>query len=89
LESRLHALEMGTRKVGHSVGVLHPAVPAPVQERSLGMQAQIDGILERLHDQDSQILRLEEANVAQTNTIAMLRSAMASDVCEVGGESFD
>jgi hypothetical protein len=91
LESWLHALEMGTgvRNLGIPIGVPHPVMPIPVREPAPGMQAQMDAILARLNDQEAQIWRLQEANVAQTNTIAMMRSAMASEVCEMGGEAFD
>jgi hypothetical protein len=45
----------------------------------------MDEILRRLNDQEAQILSLQEANVTQADTIAMMRSAMASDVCKIGG----
>jgi hypothetical protein len=92
LESWLHALDMGTgvQNLGIPIGVLHPVMPTPDRETTLGMQAQMDVILEQLNDQEVHILTLQEANaVAQTNTIAMMRSAMSSEVCEIGGESFD
>jgi hypothetical protein len=91
LESRLRTLEMGTgvRNLDIPIGVLHPVMPIPVREPAPGMQAQMTAILAQLNDQEAQILRLQEANVAQTNTIAMMRSAMALEVCKMGGEALN
>jgi hypothetical protein len=90
LESRLHALEMETgRNLAPPTGIQHLVIPARMQAVPEKTQVQMDEILRRLNAQEAQISSLQEANVTQANTISMMRSAMESDVCKIGGESFD
>jgi hypothetical protein len=90
LESRLHALEMEMgRNLALPTGIQHPVIPAQMQAVPEETQVQMDEILRRLNAQEAHNLSLQEANVTQANTISMMHSAMASDVCEIGGESFD
>jgi hypothetical protein len=71
------------------LGVQHPVIPAPVSAGPEPAQVQMGEILRPLNHREELISSLQEANAAQANTIAFMRSAMASDMCQIGGESFN
>ena len=102
LESRLAALEGGLKpstmgSAGGSMfgelGAHHPTFHGAPQASAVPsagpVQAQLDAIMLRFAAQDAEIAALKETIIVQDNHLAMMRSAMASEVCEIGGESFD
>jgi uncharacterized coiled-coil protein SlyX len=91
LEARLHMLEQGK-----SLGAAPPVAPHPprvapnvIADVATLSEARFAMIEAQLASQAASISSLKAQSLSQENLINQLRSAMASNICEVADESFD
>jgi hypothetical protein len=90
LEARLHMLERGQAAGPAPLPVPHPrAAPTVAAGLATLSEARFAMIEAQLVSQAASIASLKAESLVQTNLISQLRSAMASNICEVGDESFD